>query len=170
MKKSKKSTNDSNSAVISLSSSNVHNNVNPLLQTQINCGIGVDNSTRANSRSFEVITEKGGKKLMSEDEVNSLAHSAIRRARNTPAKPITSLNSNRGKSGSTFSFDDFHTPTHSTCDAHDEEGQQVGACSIQVKFSMDDGMKNHQDEEDNSCDRCNSVSSSNDIIRRVEVR
>ena len=168
MKKSKKSTNDSNSAVISLSSSNVHNNVNPLLQTQINCGIGVDNSTRANSRSFEVITERGGKKLMSEDEVNSLAHSAIRRARNTPAKPITSLNSNRGKSGSTFSFDDFHTPTHSTCDAHDEEGQQVGACSIQVKFSMDDGMKNHQDEEDNSCDRCNSVSSSNDIIRRVE--
>jgi len=178
MKKSKKSTNDSDSAVISLSSSNVNNNANPLLLTQINCGIGVEystssgkrsnTSTRANSRSFEVITEKGGKKLMSEDEVNSLAHSAIRRARNTPAKPITSLNSNRGESGSTFSFDDFHTPTHSTCDADDEEGQQVGACSIQVKFSMDDGMKNHQDEEDNSCDRCNSVSSSNDIIRRVE--
>ena len=55
----------------------IHNNNN----NNSNTTHGHDQSQSSHARSFDVATERGGRKIMSEDEVSSLVHSALRRAR-----------------------------------------------------------------------------------------
>ena len=55
----------------------IHNNNN----NSNNTTHGHDQSQSSHARSFDVATERGGRKIMSEDEVSSLVHSALRRAR-----------------------------------------------------------------------------------------